>query len=95
MSVRSIDECLQMTPTIKEGSGNKNFKKSVQAGLRAGCLKKGARTPIRTMSSSSIDECLQMTATIIFDFFGLTISIKVDSSSFFMKTFRSLQHLNR
>ena len=31
-----------------------------------------------------------MTPTMIFDFFGLTVSIKIDSSSLFSKIFRSL-----
>ena len=32
-----------------EGSGKKHFKRGGQAGLRGGCLKKGAGTPLRTM----------------------------------------------
>ena len=33
----------------KKGSGNKNFQKGGQAGLKAGCLKRWDGTPLRTM----------------------------------------------
>ena len=37
--------------------------------------------------------CLQMTHTTIFDFHGLKISIKSDSSSTFLQIYRTLEHL--
>ena len=36
----------------KKGRGNKDFKKWGQAGLRGGCLKKGAETLSQTVVSS-------------------------------------------
>ena len=59
-----------------------NVKKSANCSSFSWC--KFIRIIIKDSKHPSMDGCLYMTPTIVFDFLGLTIPIKVDSSSFFL-----------